>query len=318
MTVLVALRASQARRTSSPSTRAPRPSVSRRSACAAASSLTVRDLIKAALIQSANDAADALALSIAPDFPAFARADEREGGSARAARHALRPARRARCAAGTSRAQRDVTKLARAASCGRASFARPSTRRPRRSRAAARCTPGTTCSASSPQTFGVKTGHTSLAGLVSGGRGARPGRHGLRDAARQPDARRAQRRPRVAARSGGSRSSASSRRSQGGRIYATVAGAATARRRSSSSRARPLLTVARRRPAPDGDRRRRGGPSRCPSGRGQVLGQVEIRAGSRFWGRASSWLLARLTSPVSVGTSTLVRGQDAPSPGPPL
>jgi D-alanyl-D-alanine carboxypeptidase (penicillin-binding protein 5/6) len=35
--------------------------------------LTVRDLIEAALIQSANDAADALALSISPSFAAFAR-----------------------------------------------------------------------------------------------------------------------------------------------------------------------------------------------------------------------------------------------------
>jgi serine-type D-Ala-D-Ala carboxypeptidase (penicillin-binding protein 5/6) len=35
--------------------------------------LTVRDLIKGALIQSANDAADALALSIAPDYRSFAR-----------------------------------------------------------------------------------------------------------------------------------------------------------------------------------------------------------------------------------------------------
>jgi D-alanyl-D-alanine carboxypeptidase (penicillin-binding protein 5/6) len=34
--------------------------------------LTVRDLLKGALIQSANDAADALALSEAPSFPAFA------------------------------------------------------------------------------------------------------------------------------------------------------------------------------------------------------------------------------------------------------
>ena len=34
--------------------------------------LTVSDLVKAALIQSANDAADALALSVAPSFPAFA------------------------------------------------------------------------------------------------------------------------------------------------------------------------------------------------------------------------------------------------------
>jgi D-alanyl-D-alanine carboxypeptidase (penicillin-binding protein 5/6) len=35
--------------------------------------LTVRELLEAALIQSANDAADALALSIAPDYGAFAR-----------------------------------------------------------------------------------------------------------------------------------------------------------------------------------------------------------------------------------------------------
>jgi D-alanyl-D-alanine carboxypeptidase (penicillin-binding protein 5/6) len=34
--------------------------------------MTVRDLVKGALIQSANDAADALALSVAPNFPAFA------------------------------------------------------------------------------------------------------------------------------------------------------------------------------------------------------------------------------------------------------
>lgn len=35
--------------------------------------LTVRDLAKAALIQSANNAADALALAVAPDFESFAR-----------------------------------------------------------------------------------------------------------------------------------------------------------------------------------------------------------------------------------------------------
>jgi serine-type D-Ala-D-Ala carboxypeptidase (penicillin-binding protein 5/6) len=34
--------------------------------------LTVSDLVKASLIQSANDAADALALSVSPSFPAFA------------------------------------------------------------------------------------------------------------------------------------------------------------------------------------------------------------------------------------------------------
>jgi D-alanyl-D-alanine carboxypeptidase (penicillin-binding protein 5/6) len=35
--------------------------------------LTVHDLVEAALIQSANDAADALALSVAPSYPAFAQ-----------------------------------------------------------------------------------------------------------------------------------------------------------------------------------------------------------------------------------------------------
>src|SRR5262249_52957394 len=35
--------------------------------------LTVRELLQAALIQSANDAADALALSVAPDFASFAK-----------------------------------------------------------------------------------------------------------------------------------------------------------------------------------------------------------------------------------------------------
>jgi D-alanyl-D-alanine carboxypeptidase len=39
----------------------------------AGEALTVRDLVKGALIQSANDAAAALALSVAPDFSSFAR-----------------------------------------------------------------------------------------------------------------------------------------------------------------------------------------------------------------------------------------------------
>ena len=41
-------------------------------ALAAHESITVLDLVKASLIQSANDAADALALATAPSFPAFA------------------------------------------------------------------------------------------------------------------------------------------------------------------------------------------------------------------------------------------------------
>jgi D-alanyl-D-alanine carboxypeptidase (penicillin-binding protein 5/6) len=41
--------------------------------------LTVRDLLEGTLIQSANDAADALALSVAPSFPAFAALMNAEG-----------------------------------------------------------------------------------------------------------------------------------------------------------------------------------------------------------------------------------------------
>ena len=43
--------------------------------------LSISDLVKAALIQSANDAADALALSVAPSFPAFATMMNREAAT---------------------------------------------------------------------------------------------------------------------------------------------------------------------------------------------------------------------------------------------
>ena len=58
--------------------------------------MMVSDLVKAALIQSANDAADALALSVSPSFDAFATLMNRTGGKARPARQPLRAARRAR------------------------------------------------------------------------------------------------------------------------------------------------------------------------------------------------------------------------------
>jgi D-alanyl-D-alanine carboxypeptidase len=88
--------------------------------------MTVKDLLKGTLIQSANDAADALALSIAPDYPSFARLMNAE-----------------------------AVKLG----LHHTHFVRPdgldapgeysSAKRPRRSRAGARCTPGTTCCRSS-------------------------------------------------------------------------------------------------------------------------------------------------------------------------
>src|SRR6185312_11846003 len=76
--------------------------------------LTVRDLIKGALIQSANDAADALALSISPDYPAFATL---MNAKARAlhltATHFVRPD--GLDAHGHVSSARDVTTLARTA-----------------------------------------------------------------------------------------------------------------------------------------------------------------------------------------------------------
>ena len=72
MTVLVDTRASLSSTTSS--TVDPRAAAVGESSVdlGSASGSTVPDLVKAALIQSANDAADALALSVAPDFTSFA------------------------------------------------------------------------------------------------------------------------------------------------------------------------------------------------------------------------------------------------------
>ena len=79
-----------------------------RSSSSPASGSPSRDLVKAALIQSANDAADALALSVAPSFPAFAVLMNDEGCKARAARHALRaPGRARRAGRALERRRRD-------------------------------------------------------------------------------------------------------------------------------------------------------------------------------------------------------------------
>ena len=164
--------------------------------------MTVRDLLEAALIQSANDAADALAYYVGRgNETALRGADERAGAEARPARHALRPARRPRRARPrVERPRRHAARADRHAPAARAPD-RPRCAR-RRSRAGARSTPGTTCSATYPGLFGVKTGHTSAAGWseVAAARGH--GRDRLRDDARQPGPRRPQRRPREAARLG--------------------------------------------------------------------------------------------------------------------
>ena len=162
--------------------------------------LTVSDLIKAALIQSANDAADALALSVAPDFPSFARADEREGAAARADdTHFVRPD--GLDAAGHVSSAADVTKLARVVM--RIPFVRKTVREETATIAGGRTLhTWDDLLTQFPETIGVKTGHTGLAGWcqVAAARGTR--RHGVRDAARQPEPLGAKRRSRVAPRLG--------------------------------------------------------------------------------------------------------------------
>jgi D-alanyl-D-alanine carboxypeptidase (penicillin-binding protein 5/6) len=124
--------------------------------------MTVRDLVEAALIQSANDAADALALSVAVDFPSFATLMNEE---ARALglrdTHFVRPD--GLDAPGEYSTAADVTRLARDAM--RIPFVRQTVRRE-----TAQLADGQTLHTWDdllgvvPGLLGVKTGHTSEAG----------------------------------------------------------------------------------------------------------------------------------------------------------
>ena len=162
--------------------------------------MTVEDLLKGTLIQSANDAADALALSIAPDFPSFARLMNAE-----AVKLGLRDTHFVRPdgldAPGEYSSAADITRLARLAMHTR--FVRDTVRQE-----TATISGGRTLHtwddllSEFPQTIGVKTGHTDLAGWcqVAAARG-----RGVTIYATllgSPTRARAQRRPRVAARLG--------------------------------------------------------------------------------------------------------------------
>lgn len=124
--------------------------------------ITVRDLVKGALIQSANDAADALALSVARDFPAFAtlmNAQARELGLRDT--HFVRPD--GLDAPGHVSSAADVTKLARVLM--RTRFVRDTVREETDTIEGGRTLhTWDDLLASFPQTIGVKTGHTGLAG----------------------------------------------------------------------------------------------------------------------------------------------------------
>ena len=170
-------------------------------------------------------------------------------------------------------------------------------RRRRRSPAAARCTPGTTCSTRSPATIGVKTGHTERRRLVPGRGRPRRRRDGLRDAPRQPDSR-AQRNDDLAVAAGlGPRPSSAS---------STPCSPGASTRRSPLAygkaplalvAARPLLAVARI-GAPLTERVVAAVGVSLPVRRGAVLGRVEIWAGPALVGRcATSSRRAPLTRP---------------------
>ena len=124
--------------------------------------ITVSDLLKGTLIQSANDAADALALSIAPDYPSFAGLM-----NAKAAELGLRDTHFVRPdgldAADEYSSAADITKLARLVMHTR--FVRETVRDQ-----TATVSGGRTLHtwddllSQFPQTIGVKTGHTDEAG----------------------------------------------------------------------------------------------------------------------------------------------------------
>jgi D-alanyl-D-alanine carboxypeptidase (penicillin-binding protein 5/6) len=124
--------------------------------------LTVRDLIRGALIQSANDAAVALALATAPDLPAFAdlmNAKATELGLAHT--HFVRPD--GLDAPGAVSTAADVTKLARIAM--RLPFVRATVDETTTTIAGGRVLhTWNDLLGSVPGVFGVKTGHTNDAG----------------------------------------------------------------------------------------------------------------------------------------------------------
>jgi D-alanyl-D-alanine carboxypeptidase (penicillin-binding protein 5/6) len=124
--------------------------------------LTVRDLVEAALIQSANDAADALALSVSPDFPSFAALMNQEARKLGLRdTHFVRPD--GLDAPGEYSSAADVTKLARIVM--RIPFVRQTVRQKTATIAGGRTLHTWDDLLSlDPHTIGVKTGHTGLAG----------------------------------------------------------------------------------------------------------------------------------------------------------
>lgn len=124
--------------------------------------ITIRDLIKAALIQSANDAADALALATAPDFTSFAALmNAKASALGLGATHFVRPD--GLDAPGHLSSAHDVTLLARDAM--RLPFVRATVRERTDTISGGRSLHTWNDLLSTfPHVIGVKTGHTGAAG----------------------------------------------------------------------------------------------------------------------------------------------------------
>jgi serine-type D-Ala-D-Ala carboxypeptidase (penicillin-binding protein 5/6) len=135
--------------------------------------LTVRDLVKAALIQSANDAADALALADAPSFQAYAALMNAEAAKLGLHdSHFVRPD--GLDAPGEYSSAADATRLARIVM--RTRFVRDTVREATDTIAGGR-TLHTWDDLLSifPETIGVKTGHTDAAGWCQVAAAREPG-----------------------------------------------------------------------------------------------------------------------------------------------
>ena len=296
MTVHRRARAPEARATSVTSIRAPPPSARSRSTSQAGEQITVADLVKGGADPvgerrrrraRARDRARA-----SPRSPQLMNAKAKQLGLTDS--HFVRPD--GLDAPGEYSSARDVTRLALAAMKIAPVARPPSTRRRRRSPAAARSTPGTTCSASSPGVFGVKTGHTDDGRLGPGRGGARRRHDDLRDDPRQPLARRSATPTSRRCSPTGSRSTGRSTPSTAGRAYASVDAAV-----------RPRAAAARR--ALAAPRRRAG---RAAAGRaGRRAGRrCRCRCGGARWSGASQvWSRGRLARLAAARRGALGRPQ---------
>ncbi len=241
--------------------------------------LTVSDLVKAALIQSANDAADALALSVAPDYPAFATLmNEKARELGLHDTHFVRPD--GLDAPGHVSSAADVTKLARVVM--RIPFVRRTVREETATIGGGRTLhTWDDLLTQFPETIGVKTGHTGLAGWcqVAAARQngitvyatllGSPGRSQRNDDLESLLVWGLSRFRLVPA-------------VQAGRVYATVA-VGYGKAPLGLVASKPLLTVARiDRPLTETVVAAAG--VSLPVQRGDRLGRVEIRAGSRVVG----------------------------------